>query len=206
MPRQSPGLTALLLLVAVTGAPPALADKGDVTCHSGANHLVVQREMENGRSEYLVKKARPADGIPCKFVSQPGDVPIGGKGKRYVFIALKDDLLVMREGKGKGSAYKEYLNVFDLGNGAKETPMGEAYSIGDPGERGIELAIPSNLKPTKDRCPKYANWFEKDPLGHSKKAVADEVKDLRIERKAVFDFASRKLVETPETECRYMGE
>lgn len=204
MPRRMPGLTALILLV--TGALPAVADKGDVTCHSGANYLVVQREMENGRSEYLVKKARPADGTPCKFVSQPGDVPIGGKGRRYVFIALKDDLLVMREGKGQGSAYKEYLNVFDLGNGAKETSLGEAYSIGEPGEQGIELAIPSNLKPTKDRCPKYANWFEPDPLGHSKKAVADEVKDLRIERKAVFNFASRKVVETPETECRYMGE
>ncbi len=39
MPRQTPGLTALILLAAVTGALPALADKGDVTCHAGANHL-----------------------------------------------------------------------------------------------------------------------------------------------------------------------
>jgi len=207
MPRRMPGLTALILLAAIMGAVPALADKGDVTCHSGSGYLVVQREMENGRPEFLVKKkAQPSDEIPCRFVSGPGDVPIGGKGKSYVFIAFQGDLLVMRENKGKGNSYKESLSVFDLRDGAKETALGEVYLVGSVGEEEIELSIPSNLKPTKERCPKYASWFEPDPLGHSKKAVADEVKDLRVERKAVFNFASRKIVESSETQCRYMGE
>jgi hypothetical protein len=98
------------------------------------------------------------------------------------------------------------LSVFDLKDGAKETALGEVYLVGSVGEEEIELSIPSNLKPTKERCPKYASWFEPDPLGQSKKAVADEVKDLRVERKAVFNFASRKIVESSETQCRYMGE
>jgi hypothetical protein len=207
MPRPKPGLTAPILLAASLWAMPALADKGDVTCRPSPGYLVVQREMENGRLEFLVKKkARPSDKIACRFVSGPGDLQIGGKGRSFAFIALKSDLLVMRESKGKGKAYKEYLIVFDLGDGAKEGNLGEVHMVGSIGEEEIELAIPSNLEPTKDRCPKYASWFEPDPLGHSKKAVADEVKDLRIEQKAVLKLALRKVVGTPEMECRYMGE
>jgi len=206
MPRLATGLTALLLLAAGLWAVPALAiESGEVECHSSPGYLVVQRGQKDSSSEYLVKKAQPSEKIPCRFVSGPGDIPIG-KGRRYVFVALKGDLLLMRDSKGKGKSYKESLSVFDLKEGAKETALGEVYMVGRVGEEEVELSIPSNLKPTRERCPRYASWFEPDPLGQSKKAVADEVKDLRVERKAVFSFASRKIVESSETQCVFLGE
>lgn len=207
MPRLATGLTALILLAAGLWAVPALAiDPGEVECHSSPGYLVVQRGQKDSSSEYLVKKkAQPSAELPCRFVSGSGDVPIG-KGRRYVFVALKGDLLLMRDSKGKGKSYKESLSLFDLKEGAKETVLGEVYLVGAVGEEEVELTIPSNLKPTKERCPKYASWFEPDPFGQSKKAVADEVKDLRVERKAVFSFASRKIVESSETQCVFLGE
>jgi hypothetical protein len=208
MLRRPLWLAALVLLAASTWAAPVLARKGNTKCHSNPSYLVVEREMKNWRSEYILKKkAYPSDALRCEFVLRPGDFHIGRQGKRYVFIALKDDLLVMRESRGKGGDYREYLNMFDLKDEAKETNLGEVYLTGYADEESIPLLIPSKLKPSKENCPDYAHWFDEDPRsGIDAKAVARTVKTLRFEQEAVFSFQARRVVESAKMECRYNGD
>ncbi len=201
MPRQTPGLTALILLAAVTGALPALADPGDVTCYESPGYLVVQRDRKDWRSDFLFKKkAQPSDQLRCAFTRQPGDVLIGGKGKEYVFLAHKSDLLVLKELKGKGDQQAEHLKMITLGQPLGEVDLGIVAQIDDIEENGIRVRMRTNTKPNKNNCPQHADEFEAVARD---KNVIDQTHLMYFARKGFFDFASRRIIESSEVECIY---
>jgi len=199
MKRRKLGAAALVLLAASLWAMPAYADPGDVKCHESPDYLVVQRDRKDWRSDFLIKrKAHPSDQTQCAFTQQPAAVLIGGRGKRYLFVSQKDDLLVLQHFGSKSPKYGPHLKLIVLGERLVESDLGILSGIDEVKDEGIDLWMKIDTKPDKNNCPDYISGSEGADLD---KYINDKNEPIYLIRKDFLDFASRKIVPGTETQC-----
>jgi hypothetical protein len=196
MVMKVPGLAVLLIFAA---AWPASAQTEDTECRENPEYLVVQRYRDDGFADFLVKKkSSPSAKIDCAFSAKPKDFrPREREPYGFSFIVLSGHYLALEVSDTHGTQIPR-VRIYDLDRQTVLQDIDDVFEIGnvfeageEPPSNGFEVWLGTTSKPTKENCAEYA-----DEIGGD-----SSESQLVILRKATFDFASLKIVESSETKC-----
>jgi hypothetical protein len=171
----------------------ASAARAETECHESPAYLVVERSRDNGFADFLArKKLSPSSRIACAFSPQPKDFrPRENKPYGFSFVALSGHHLALEVSDTPGTQVPR-VRIYDLDKQAVLQDIDNVFEIGEEAsEKGFDFWIGSKTEPTKENCPDYAG----DIVSESSES------QIVILKKAKFEFASLKIVESSETKC-----
>jgi hypothetical protein len=171
----------------------ASAARAETECHESPEYLVVERIRDDGFADLLVKKkSSPSTQIACAFSPKSKDFrPQERQPYGFSFIALSGHHLALELSDTNGTQIPR-VRIYALDKHAILQDIDDVFEIGDKAsEKGFDVWLDAKIEPTKENCAEYS-----DEIGSE-----SSESQLFILRKATFDFASLKIVESSETKC-----
>jgi hypothetical protein len=190
------GLAALVVLAAASSSS---AQAEDLECHESTEYLVVERYRDDGFADFLAKKkSSPSTKISCAFSAKPRDFrPQEREPYAFSFIALSGHYLALELSDTNGTQIPR-VRIYDLDKKTVLQDIDDVFEIGnifEPGEEppsnGFEVWLGTQIEPTKDNCAEHADEIDSE----------SSESQIVVLRKAIFDFASLKVVENSEMKC-----